>query len=96
MAQRYSKSSKRGNSYFGTSNSKSIVKSLISRGIVRFKVEALQEGERLDIIAQRQYGDARHWWIIAAASDIGWGLQVPAGTHLRIPLEIGTIYNAIG
>jgi len=45
----------------------------------------MQDGERLDILAGKYYGDSQYWWIIAAASGIGWGLQVPPGTLLRIP-----------
>jgi hypothetical protein len=31
------------------------------------------------------YGNGRYAWIIAAASDIGWMLQVPPGTYIRVP-----------
>ena len=31
------------------------------------------------------YKDSRFWWVLAAASDIGWGLQVPPGTIINIP-----------
>jgi len=48
----------------------------------------LNEGERLDTIAGRVYGNARLWWIIAAASGIGWPLQVPPGTQLLIPTDL--------
>ena len=45
----------------------------------------LQEGERLDVLSGRYYGDSQYWWVIAAASGIGWALQIPGGTLLRIP-----------
>lgn len=48
----------------------------------------MQDGERLDVLAGRIYGDSQYWWVIAAASGIGWGLQVPPGTLLRIPDNI--------
>jgi len=38
------------------------------------------EGDRLDTIAGSVYGDGRYWWVLAAASDVGWGMQVPPGT----------------
>ena len=37
------------------------------------------------IIAAQELGDGRNWWMIAAASKIGWAPQVPPGTLLRIP-----------
>lgn len=56
----------------------------------------LQEGERLDIIAGRVYGDSQYWWIIAAASGIGWALQVPPGTLLKIPNDLGLALSVGG
>jgi nucleoid-associated protein YgaU len=41
--------------------------------------------ERLDTIAGKVYGDATLWWVLAAASGIGWGLQVPPDTIVNIP-----------
>lgn len=45
----------------------------------------LTQEDRLDHIAAQMYGDARYWWIIAAASNIGWGLQAPPGTVIYVP-----------
>ena len=42
-------------------------------------------------MAANVYGDSSLWWIIAAASNIGWGLQVPPGTVLKIPTDLGQI-----
>jgi len=44
----------------------------------------LTGADRLDALAGTVYGDARYWWLLAAASDIGWGLQVPPGTQINI------------
>ena len=57
----------------------------VSNGIIPFKSILLEQGQRLDHIAGVVYGDASLWWIIAAASGIGWGLQAPPGTIIRIP-----------
>jgi phage tail protein X len=46
---------------------------------------ATETGDRLDSLAYEYYGDSTLWWIIAAASNIGWGMQVPAGIVIRIP-----------
>ena len=45
----------------------------------------MEEGKRLDQISGESYGDAGYWWVIAAASGIGWGMQVPPGTLIKIP-----------
>jgi len=55
----------------------------------------MTEAERLDVIAGRVYGDGRLWWIIAAASGIGWWLQVPAGTRLVIPTSLDAISDLL-
>tara|TARA_B100000900_G_C20578856_1_gene716577 strand:- start:1979 stop:2272 length:294 start_codon:yes stop_codon:yes gene_type:complete len=54
-------------------------------GDLRVTERVLEEGERLDTIAQEVYGASSMWWLIAGASGIGWALQVPPGTLLRIP-----------
>lgn len=40
--------------------------------------------DRLDTLAGSIYGDSSYWWVLAAASNIGWGLQVPPGTQINI------------
>lgn len=40
--------------------------------------------DRLDTLAGVIYEDAKYWWVLAAASNIGWGLQAPPGTVLNI------------
>ena len=57
-------------------------------GITPFRVEVVEGAKRLDHYAQQYYGDGLNWWIIAAASGIGWWLQVTPGTRLRIPTDI--------
>lgn len=44
------------------------------------------QNDRLDNLAYKYYEDARLWWIIARANNIGKGsLFVPTGIQLRIP-----------
>jgi len=69
----------------GTSNTVHNIRIGISSGAIRFVTRTLQESQRLDMIAGIEYGDSTLWWVIAAASNIGWSLQVPPGTLLRIP-----------
>ena len=63
----------------------------VNSGVLEFDTHILKEGERLDHLAGQYYGDGKLWWIIAAASGIGWGLQVPPGTFIRIPTELTAV-----
>lgn len=63
------------------------VRAAIKSGNINFSEITLQESQRLDILAGIYYGDSTLWWAIAAASDIGWSLQAPPGTLIRIPEE---------
>lgn len=50
--------------------------------------------DRLDRIAFRYYDDAKLWWVLAAANNLGRGdWSVPAGTRLRIPQNLSSILN---
>ena len=57
----------------------------VENGMLAANVILLEQSQRLDHMAGVVYGDSSLWWIIAAASGIGWGLQVPPGTIIRIP-----------
>tara|TARA_Y100000310_G_C20063039_1_gene525870 strand:- start:194 stop:508 length:315 start_codon:yes stop_codon:yes gene_type:complete len=51
-----------------------------------------QEGDKLDVLAHRFYGDTHLWWFIAHVNNLSY-MNVPAGTRLRIPASIN---NATG
>jgi hypothetical protein len=53
------------------------------------------QADRLDTIAGELYGDGRYWWILAAASDIGWGLQVPPNTIINV-LDLKDVERLVG
>ena len=72
-----------------------MIKRGVERGELSFITEILQEGRRLDHVAFDYYQDARLWWIIAAASGIGWWLQCPPGTRLTIPTDLGQILTFV-
>lgn len=51
-------------------------------------------GDRLDLLADRYYGDVTMWWIIAQANHIGKGtLNIKPGTNIRIPQNLEKIYS---
>jgi hypothetical protein len=70
---------------YGTSFAIHAIRQNMQSGNIRFQQIILQESNRLDILAGTYYGDGKLWWLIAAASDIGWGLQVPVGTIIKVP-----------
>jgi hypothetical protein len=53
-----------------------------------------ESGTRLDELAFQYYNDAKLWWIIAVANQLGRGsLEVEAGTRVRIPQGISNVLN---
>ena len=71
---------------YGTSRSIAAIREAIKTGQIGITQEFLVRGaERLDTLAGVLYGDAKYWWILAAASDVGWGLQIAPGTLIRVP-----------
>ena len=43
-----------------------------------------QDGDRLDLLAHRFYGDAKLWWFLARVNNLKT-MNVPEGTSLKIP-----------
>ena len=46
-----------------------------------------QEGDRCDNLANQFYGDPSLWWFIARVNNLKT-MNIPAGTSLRIPIDI--------
>jgi len=84
-----------GQNIVSNSRASYVVYSAIESGAINYGVKILEEGERLDTIAGQAYGDASLWWVIAAASGIGWGLQTPPGTVLRVPTNINQVIGLL-
>lgn len=80
---------------YGTSNAIPAIRRGIIDGTITFTERTISENMRLDVIAADEYGDGRYWWVIAAASDIGWVPQVPPGTYIRIP-NLDEVLRAVG
>lgn len=71
---------------YGTSYIIPKLREKVRNGEIRYNLIQLSGNERLDSLAGQYYGNSELYWVIAAASDIGWCLQIPAGTIIKIPL----------
>jgi hypothetical protein len=80
---------------YGTSDAIVKIRQGISLGILQVKTVVLAQGQRLDTVAGDEYGDGSLWWVIAAASNIGWSPQVPPGTILSVPTNISAVAQAL-
>jgi len=80
---------------YGTARGVMFIRNAVRQNSINLKEKILDQAERLDVIAGQQYGDGSLWWVIAAASDIGWGLQVPAGTRILIPTDLAQIADLV-
>ena len=67
----------------------------VENGRLSCDVMVLEEAQRLDQIAGAVYQNSSYWWVVAAASGIGWGLQVPPGTVIRIPKNVADVLGII-
>lgn len=53
-----------------------------------------EQGDRLDLLAYKYYGDQTKWWIIATANNINDAtFYVEPGIQLRIPMDTSKILN---
>jgi len=77
----------RGGRSLSTNQSAINIRRAIARGDVDTRIVVCGRFRRLDHVAYDYLGDASLWWVIAAASGIGWGLQVPEGTRLVVPIN---------
>ena len=73
-------------SQLGTARASALIRAGIKDGTLPLSTEIVTSGaDRLDSLAGAFYGEGRYWWIIAAASGIGWGMQIPMGTIIKVP-----------
>jgi nucleoid-associated protein YgaU len=94
---RYSRNSVvAGGTRYGTSVAGKVIQRAVQNNLITFKRVVLPDGNRLDTIAGIEYGDSTLWWVIAAASKIGWSLQVPPGTVITIPTNLSQIALLVG
>lgn len=80
---------------YGTSNAVNSLRKAMKANQLPTKQLLVRGLERLDTLAGSIYGDASYWWVLAACSDIGWGLQIPPGTIINIP-DLSNVFAIIG
>jgi hypothetical protein len=85
-----------GGQKIGTSRLTGILFAAAKSGNIPCRTHVLAENERLDHLAGRYLGDGQLWWVIAACSGVGWFLQVPPGTRLKIPTDLDKVMAYIG
>ena len=96
-SSRYNRSARiKGGRVLGTSDTTLRLRRATTTGFLSTRTHVSKENERLDVLAGRFLGSAQYWWVIAACSGVGWALQVPPGTRLKIPIDIGQVENIIG
>jgi hypothetical protein len=71
------------------------IRQSVTAGLIPTRELVTVEGQRLDHLAGNLLGDGRLWWVLAATSNIGWGLQIPPGTRLLIPTDISTVMELV-
>ena len=95
--RRYARSSiMKGGTLVGTGRAGIAIYRAAQNGNITTTTRQIKDGERLDTIAGVVYGDAALWWVIASASGIGWGLQVPPGVVITIPTDLNQIALYVG
>ena len=88
--------SSNGRNFLSTNKCSSRIYQAVTRRALLCDSYVMKEGDRLDIIALKTYKNPDYWWIIAAASGIGWCLQVPPGTILAIPRNLNQVFSYVG
>tara|TARA_B100000035_G_C20503627_1_gene337939 strand:- start:55 stop:336 length:282 start_codon:yes stop_codon:yes gene_type:complete len=80
-------------------NGKNYYSSTIVRGIPLSDSDLFifpLDGDRLDILAQRYYGDSNLWWIIAKANNVADGtFGLDPEKRIRIPIDIEKILQSV-
>lgn len=81
---------------YGTSRTILIIRNAVKDGTLEVVEDYIRGGERLDHLAHEYYNDGAYWWIIAAASGIGWGMQLEEGTLLLVPVSLKAVLDIVG
>lgn len=52
-------------------------------------------GDRLDLMSYRVYGEPQYWWIILAANDYSLEFDIEFGEILRVPYPLSEVISEI-
>ena len=94
--RRYSKDKRIRGGKLETAKTVNAIRRAKEFGLIPTQDVILTESQRLDHLAHEYLGNSRLWWILAALSDIGWGLQLPPGTIVKVPTDITAVRAIIG
>ena len=94
--RRYKRDQRIAGGLLQTAQSVTVLRRAKELGLLPTRVMVLRQSQRLDHIAHKELGDPHAWWIIAALSNIGWGMQVPPGTILYLPITMNTVQALVG
>ena len=72
-----------------------LISQAVDQGFITCDTYVIKSKERLDQIAGAVYGNSSYWWVIAAASRIGWAMQLPQGTILSVPKDINDVFEVL-
>lgn len=89
--RRYNTTSIVGGRSYGVADYVRAINLAVQQNRLEYSVHVMKSADRLDTLAAIHYGAGDLWWVIAAASGIGWALQVPPQTLIRIPSDLNQI-----
>jgi len=96
MSKRYNRDQRIAGGKLQTAKTVTRIRSARDFQLLSTRTIVLQSAQRLDHLAHKHLGDSKLWWVLAALSDIGWAMQLPAGTIITIPVDMGPIRAIIG
>ena len=84
-----------GRQVYATNQNCTRIYAAVNSGKISCNTHVLAENQRLDSLSGYFYGNSNYWWVIAAASGIGWSLQIPPGTYLKIPISLDEVFGVL-
>lgn len=55
----------------------------------------IQEGDRLDILAEQLWGDSNYWRYLALFNGIGYFFDLVPGDIIRVPIDIQQVIRRV-